>query len=619
MKKFTALLMLILLAAIDIAAQPLYTLKQGDVGNYSIDKKPDITNYEWRVFTDAQLTTPAEAGSVKLTATPGNENEIKVAWQMPGFYYLTVYASGSNGCSNTMAFPFEIEPETDFLAIDDYVVLYNGYEVPVDVFSNDIDRLGVRDTASLLTLTDPENGNSIPTGDGTFTYIPNPGFFGPDSFEYRVCTHTEPTDCATAWVYVDVRENRPPVANDLYVDATFETDSVYRLWNNIYDPEGMLDSTSLAIGDSANLGILQVLAETGEVVYSPFNCTVGTDTFSYLIYDTFGLASDTAQVYITLGIDSTRDSDFDGVADYIEDLDGDGNPCNDDTDGNELPNYRDVDDDGDGILTIHEDIDGDGDPTNDDTDGDGIPNYLDNDDDDDCMATADEIEFGGIGFDLDEDGMPNYLDDDDNGDGIPSCDQMQDLDNNGVLDRDEIWNSLAIDDYVTVGMNEISDMNVLANDSSRMLPATIQLIEYPYNGTVTINSDYSLNYTPDNEYEGEDSLFYAVCDYYQICDTALVFINVKDLISPPQLFTPNNDGDNDQYTIHGLERYPDNHFVVYNRWGNKVFEQEGYYDEWDGYSNINTSVGKRKLAVGVYYYILKYGDKEKAGALFLER
>lgn len=74
-----------------------------------------------------------------------------------------------------------------------------------------------------------------------------------------------------------------------------------------------------------------------------------------------------------------RDHDFDGVPSYIEDLDGDENVSNDDTDEDGFPNYLDFDDDGDGVATINEDLDEDGDPTNDDSDNDGIPNYLDED------------------------------------------------------------------------------------------------------------------------------------------------------------------------------------------------------------------------------------------------
>lgn len=70
------------------------------------------------------------------------------------------------------------------------------------------------------------------------------------------------------------------------------------------------------------------------------------------------------------------DHDNDGVLSYLEDVDNDGNPLNDDTDEDGTKNMYDNDDDGDGILTIDEyDPDGNGIPE--DTDGDGIPDYLD--------------------------------------------------------------------------------------------------------------------------------------------------------------------------------------------------------------------------------------------------
>ena len=73
------------------------------------------------------------------------------------------------------------------------------------------------------------------------------------------------------------------------------------------------------------------------------------------------------------------DHDEDTIDSNDEDIDGDGDLNNDDTDEDFLPNYRDSDDDNDGILTKDEDANGDGDPTNDDTDEDGIPDYLDSD------------------------------------------------------------------------------------------------------------------------------------------------------------------------------------------------------------------------------------------------
>ena len=83
-----------------------------------------------------------------------------------------------------------------------------------------------------------------------------------------------------------------------------------------------------------------------------------------------------------------------------------------------------IEDANDGIPAELEDINGDGDLTNDDTDGDGIPNYLDSDDDGDNVPTIDENPDPNGDGDLSDaqntDGTdePDYLDPDDDNDGI---------------------------------------------------------------------------------------------------------------------------------------------------------------------------------------------------------
>jgi len=86
-----------------------------------------------------------------------------------------------------------------------------------------------------------------------------------------------------------------------------------------------------------------------------------------------------APIYYFLDLGRVVIADFDGdtISNNDEDLDGDGDATNDDTDEDGVANYNDIDDDNDGILTRNEDANGDGDPTNDDTDGDGTPDYLD--------------------------------------------------------------------------------------------------------------------------------------------------------------------------------------------------------------------------------------------------
>ena len=70
------------------------------------------------------------------------------------------------------------------------------------------------------------------------------------------------------------------------------------------------------------------------------------------------------------------DHDNDGILSIFEDIDGDGKPFRDDSDGDNLWNMYDVDDDGDGVLTVNE-IDKNNDNVIDDSDNDGVPDYLD--------------------------------------------------------------------------------------------------------------------------------------------------------------------------------------------------------------------------------------------------
>ncbi len=87
-----------------------------------------------------------------------------------------------------------------------------------------------------------------------------------------------------------------------------------------------------------------------------------------------------------LSFEPDTDFDGDGIPSILEDLNGDGDLNNDNTDedteplGVFLANHNDTDDDADGIPTREEiDIDEEGNVTFRDTDGDGIWDHLDND------------------------------------------------------------------------------------------------------------------------------------------------------------------------------------------------------------------------------------------------
>jgi hypothetical protein len=134
-----------------------------------------------------------------------------------------------------------------------------------------------------------------------------------------------------------------------------------------------------------------------------------------------------------------------------------------------------------------------------------------------------------------------------------------------------------------------------------------------------------------NDFENEYSFRFVARDdrcYAQLSDSLTVNVTVRDIESdeeafePPNVFTPNGDGFNDYYA---MERFdpesnmnvnvlpPDNclgvfeGIQIYNRWGRRVFESSDRDFRWLG---INESPG-------VYYYHVKYSNREYKGSVSL--
>ncbi len=61
----------------------------------------------------------------------------------------------------------------------------------------------------------------------------------------------------------------------------------------------------------------------------------------------------------------------------------------------------------------------------------------------------------------------------------------------------------------------------------------------------------------------------------------------------PNVFTPNNDGINDYFTILGIDECPLNKLVISDRYGKLVYETINYNNDWDG----------RNVEDGVYYFV----------------
>ncbi|WP_281228990.1 DUF7507 domain-containing protein [Flavobacterium aquiphilum] len=81
--------------------------------------------------------------------------------------------------------------------------------------------------------------------------------------------------------------------------------------------------------------------------------------------------------------------------------------------------------------------------------------------------------------------------------------------------------------------------------------------------------------------------------------------------------SPDGDGLNDIFRIRGIECYPKNTVQVFNRWGVKVYEADGYNNDtvaFKGVSEGRVTVNKSEgLPSGTYFYVIKYEDFSGTG------
>jgi len=76
--------------------------------------------------------------------------------------------------------------------------------------------------------------------------------------------------------------------------------------------------------------------------------------------------------------------------------------------------------------------------------------------------------------------------------------------------------------------------------------------------------------------------------------------------SPLKAFTPNGDGANDNWLILNIELYPINEVSIFDRWGQRVYHEEGFTNNnpWDGkYLGVT-------LPVSTYFYVIEVKELE---------
>jgi gliding motility-associated-like protein len=90
----------------------------------------------------------------------------------------------------------------------------------------------------------------------------------------------------------------------------------------------------------------------------------------------------------------------------------------------------------------------------------------------------------------------------------------------------------------------------------------------------------------------------------------------------PDGFSPDGDGVNDNFVIPDADKYPENTLSIFNRWGDKVYEEYRYNNTWSGVPNVGLLITQGILPAGTYFYIFNTGmagEKPIVGSLFINR
>jgi gliding motility-associated-like protein len=178
--------------------------------------------------------------------------------------------------------------------------------------------------------------------------------------------------------------------------------------------------------------------------------------------------------------------------------------------------------------------------------------------------------------------------------------------------------SESISGIVTVNSSPVAEagrkLEVLAGGQI-MLPAVVNgdHLTYSWSPSAGLDDPRVLNPIASPQDDTEYVLT-ATSDQGCSVETTFKLIVLKEL-KLTNTFTPNGDGVNDYWTIANLHTYPGATVQIFNRYGQTVFNSQGYPSPWDG------KMKGENLPIGTYYYIInpQNGLKAISGSITIIR
>src|SRR5581483_3722553 len=213
-------------------------------------------------------------------------------------------ANGGNDSSAPLTFTITVTPVNDppvARADSSAVAEDDPGGVTVNVLANDTDV----DTGDSLTVSSYDvstiaNGTVSDNGGGSFTYVPDPGFVGTETFSYGITDGNGGTDSTTVTITVTAVPHAPVAGDDAYgttQDTRLDVPAPGLLANDADQDGDSITLQSSPVSAPSNGSV--TLASDGSFSYTPNSGYSGTDSFTYQIDDGTGRSA-TATVTITI-------------------------------------------------------------------------------------------------------------------------------------------------------------------------------------------------------------------------------------------------------------------------------------------------------------------------------
>ena len=446
------------------------------------DTDPDHAVEELEITA---VSVPAEQGSVvnngdgTVTFTPAPD--------FNGEATITYTVTDPDGASDDGQAVVTVTPVNDApVAVDDADTTDFNTAVTVDLLANDTDVDNPEDLVVTDATVPAEQGTLVNNGDGTVTFTPVDGFTGEATISYTI-SDGELTDAAIHTITVgEAPANYAPVATDDFDETLEETAVTISILDNDSDPEGDALTITEALSDDGTV----VINDDGTITFTPNDDFFGEAVIDYTITDGNG-GFDDSRVFVTVTNVNDDPVAVDDQASTDEDT-----PVTIAVLGNDSDPDQDT-------LTVTE-------ATSDD--GDVVIN------DDGTITFTPAPDFTG-------DAVITYTIEDGNG---------------GTDDA-----------VVTVSVGEVSDPPVAADDTAETdedTPVTIPVLDNDTDpdgdpltvteatspdGTVTINDDGTLEFTPNPDFNGEATITYTITDGNGGEDTGAVLVTVNPVNDGP--------------------------------------------------------------------------------------